>query len=659
VQEKAFPEYKNQLPLKRTKPMTLLNKISLIPLVLTGALFLTRCSGDGSARKGEKDLISQQNKAELILTSRTMGLAFLEENKLEEAENEFLKLIALAPKEANGYANLGLVYLSMGRYDKAEQSLLKALDITPGDPDIRMNLATVYKYTNNDGKFVEELEKTIEADPDHVQSIYRLAEFYSGTGDPATMQKREAYLNQVLEIAPANIVPRLNLIELLLNMDKGAEALWQLEEVARIFPDLPDEAGAYYDLAFNAIKAKKIEEALTASMIFHNFMKLTGPYNQGMTMLKGFEGTSLGSPMFTFSEAAPLFMSEGESILDAMQFTDVTESAGLASFNPAEGNPLESEKEDATHIALGDFDHDGSDDIYLGTYLAGKEEYSHFMLMSEMGRFKDITSSYGLRHHGKESQASFTDFDNDGWFDLLVISEGEPVLYKSVREGTYEDVSKKAFSGKVRNAIHCLYVDMDQEGDLDLYISTRDKQVMLRNNGDGTFTDYTEYSGLGDPLTGSEEALFGDFDDDGDIDLMTRNHDGSCGLFSNMREGKFSQITQASGLSQISHAHAITTGDYNNDGLLDVFVAGSGSRSFRWLANTGTGTFKSTTSPGPDLRAQDGFSALDAEFVDFDNDGYLDLFIVGIPGKQDTRGGILMHNNGEGGFEDVSHLLPE
>jgi len=635
-------------------------KYTLLPLMLAGALFLSQCTTDrsGSGKKEDKEKINQQTKTESIQTARSMGLAFLEENKLEEAEREFLKLTTLAPEETIGYVTLGLVYLRMGKYNEAEEKLLIALDLNPLNPNIRLILATVYKYQNRNDKYLNELEKAVEIDSTHVQSIYRLAEFFSGTADQTALLKREEYLKQVLNTSPGNIVPRLHLIEVLLRNGKSSEALLHLEEVSKIFPEFGEELGGYYNQAFDAIKANRVEEALTAVLIFHNFLKLTNLYSQGITELKGFEATTVGSPMFTLSKTAPLFVSEGESILDAMRFTDVTESAGLALFTSSQGNPLESAKAAATHIAMGDFDHDGTEDLYLGTYLPDQQEYGHFMLKSEMGRFKDVTKGLGFKHKGEESQAIFTDFDNDGWFDLLVTSQGEPILYKSVSEGKFEDVSKSAFSEKVENATHSLFFDMDHEGDLDLFMATSGKNELFRNNADGTFTRYSESSALAENPAGCKDACFGDFDDDGDIDLIVVNRDLTCELFSNIREGKFRNVTSESGLQAVHGTTMIASGDYNNDGFLDLFLAGSETGSFSWFKNNGKGVFEREKGEEA-VGSMEGFTALDAEFFDFDNDGFLDLFITGDPGKDHTSGGILLHNDGTGGFEDVSHILPD
>jgi len=624
-------------------------------LILTTTLFSCRPDGTGRERTGE----GSQAVSEQIITARTKGLAFLEENNLEEAEAQFLDLIRLAPDEANGFANLGLVYLRMGRYEEAESNLLKALDKTPQDADIRLNLASVYKYENRDDDFLRELETAITDNPRHVQSIYRLAEYYGGKDDPESLAKREGYLKQTVEVAPANIVPRLHLAETLIKNGKNDEAIEQLEEVRRIFPEFSGEATDHYQLALSDLRAGRSEEALTNVFIFHNFLKLTNPYNQGVTDLQGFQGASMGKPVFTFSEATTLFVSEGESILDALRFTDVTEVAGLSQFGPAEGTPTDPGKALATHIATGDFDHDGIEDLYLGTYPSGGGNYGQFMLKAELGRFTDITSVTGLKARGEESQALFADYDNDGWFDLLLLTRGEPALYHSFSQGQYRDVSRQAFPDGPGGWVSALYVDMDHEGDLDLFVSTTGTNKLYRNNGDGTFSDFTASSGLAGTPNGSYESCFGDFDDDGDIDLFTVGREAPCQLFSNLREGKFREVTGESGLGNLTDKKMVATGDYNNDGYLDLFVAGEGARTFQWFRNLGRGQFEAEEAyPGiTELPSQ--FRGMDARFFDFDNDGHLDLLIVGDPGDSGASGAILLHNTREGRFENTTHLLPE
>jgi Tfp pilus assembly protein PilF len=103
----------------------------------------------------------EQQKSTDLVTTKTLGLAYLEEFKLEEAETEFLKFIGIAPKEKLGYANLGLTYLRMGRYPEAQKQLSKAIKIDPRDPDIRLILATVYQMNDERDRAITELKEAL------------------------------------------------------------------------------------------------------------------------------------------------------------------------------------------------------------------------------------------------------------------------------------------------------------------------------------------------------------------------------------------------------------------------------------------------------------------------------------------------------------------
>ena len=94
-------------------------------------------------------------RAEALISAKTLGLAYLEENKLEEAEAEFLKILDLNEDEVMAYANLGIVYLRMGAFDQAEEWLLKAIKMQPEDPDVRLILAKVYEMSGASDKAVE------------------------------------------------------------------------------------------------------------------------------------------------------------------------------------------------------------------------------------------------------------------------------------------------------------------------------------------------------------------------------------------------------------------------------------------------------------------------------------------------------------------------
>ncbi|MEE9225939.1 MAG: tetratricopeptide repeat protein [Bacteroidota bacterium] len=124
-------------------------------IALGGVFILVGC---------EKEPVRDAQTIRNMISYRSLGLAYLEEDQLTEAVSEFMKLIEIAPEEAFGYANLGLVYLRMGRYEEAEEQVKKALEREPQQPDIRLILAELYQLTNREDDALRELETTIRKD---------------------------------------------------------------------------------------------------------------------------------------------------------------------------------------------------------------------------------------------------------------------------------------------------------------------------------------------------------------------------------------------------------------------------------------------------------------------------------------------------------------
>ena len=229
----------------------------IISLILAGGCDNKKSKSPSSETIEEPAYDSiEVERSKSIISSRTLGLAYLEDNRLEEAEAEFLKLIELAPEEALGYANLGIVYMRMGNYEQSEQQLKKAVEINPDDPDIRLNLAKVYDLLNKEEASREELEKTIEIDPQHVQSLYSLAESYQNQSDEYSVNQWEKYLQKIVDTSPTNLVSRIYLVEVLIKKEDGDGALKNLEEIERISPAFNDEAELYFRQAMIRIRSE-------------------------------------------------------------------------------------------------------------------------------------------------------------------------------------------------------------------------------------------------------------------------------------------------------------------------------------------------------------------------------------------------------------------
>jgi len=596
-------------------------------------------------------------RSRAVLRSRTLGLAYLEENKLEEAEAEFKKLIELAPAEALGYANLGIVYMRMGKYKEAEEQLKIAIEINPDDPDIRFNLAKVYDLSDQEDASRKELEKSMEIAPDHVQTLYGLAESYQNQSDTYSISQWEKYLRKIVETTPTNLVARLYLIEVLIRNGDADQALKNLEEIQRISPAFPDEAEDYYRTAVDNLHSGRLTEALTSVRIFHNLLKLTNSYQTDIQQLKGTSASRVGTPVISFSESKPAFLMEGESLLDAMRFTDVTASAGLnilaALKAYKDGNNYQT-----IHLAAGDMDRDGDVDIYASGYNSIEKKYSHHLLRNSMGRFQDISASAGIQHQGVEYEAIFADYDNDGFLDIYITMEGANLLYANINEGLFREVAVKTGVDDKDAGNRILFFDIDQEGDLDLILGNQHSTKVYRNNGDKTFSDVTRSVAFGDDRIGCRDINFGDFDDDGDVDLLIVRENGVSQLYINLRDGNFMDMTEKSGISDPGVSYKAESGDYNNDGFLDFFILME-NKTCQLYRNNGAGSFSVDPESEKLITGLGGMYARDALFFDFDNDGFLDLVVVGEPQTEEGKGIVLFHNKGNGTYEDVSSLLPD
>ncbi len=261
--------------------------------------------------------------------------------------------------------------------------------------------------------------------------------------------------------------------------------------------------------------------------------------------------------------------------------------------------------------------------------------------------FVDIASTVGLADIGDAKGASWADYDGDGDLDLYVSNSGEngwhDVLYRN-EGGYFSDVtSASGLGGNTSWEAH--FADYDNDGDLDVYLCGEDK--LYANNGAGSFTDVTASSGLSG-IASSRGAGWGDYDRDGDVDLFIVTSDGVELLYSNNADGTFTDVTTSAGIGGITPGPGaiVVWGDYDGDGDEDICAASHGVVLY---SNNGDGTFTDVTEfAGLAIN----YSVFDAHWVDYNNDGDLDLHL-GLASWYDLND-ILFRNNGDGTFTDVT-----
>jgi Tfp pilus assembly protein PilF len=585
-----------------------------------------------------------------------MGLAYLEEDNFQDAESSFQQLISIAPNEALGYANLGLVYIRMGKYDIAEIQLKKALEIEPYDPEIQLNLADILFLTNRQEEAVDLLNETLRYHPDHIRTLYKLGETLSKADKPDRLERAQKFLIQVVEFLPANITARLELVDLLIRQQNSTLAKKYFLELKSQMPEFPPNADEYYHRCLQYLSQSRAEKAFIDFNIFRNILKPTPLYRASFDKLKGIGGPLIGTPVITFRRNIIHGTQPEQLILDAIQFTDVTETAGLNAIPQLYADSSDSQKP-AYILTMGDFNGNGTQDLYIAGFSSLENKNYRYLFENKFGQFVDISENAGINHSGRDKNAVFTDYDNDGYLDLYIANDKSNLLYYHFEPNKFRNTAEAAgVSGTGLGNFAC-FADFDHDGDLDFFQANQKQNEFFRNNLDGTFSEQSSKMGIAGEETASQKTVIGDFDDDGDLDFFLINPESGYILYSNLRQGQFADVTKEHGLIPTDRSNTVAAGDYNNDGLLDLFIASSDGGSS--LYTNIDGKYFEEDLRSVDLQSGlESYLCSDVQFFDFDNDGFLDLLVTG-EGRRATKGLYLFHNNGSGIFEDVSRLFPE
>jgi DNA-binding SARP family transcriptional activator len=577
-----------------------------------------------------------------LLTAHSLGLIDLQRGQLPEAEQQFKKVIALAPKDPVGYANLGLTYLRGGRYAEAETQLRRARRLNPASAEVGLSIAKLYSLTGR----TDEARATLQQLERDAKVLYALAELEAQNADRGAIRRYEDRLREVLGAVPANVAVRLKLIDVLVRRGEADSAVRHLEEMRRLRPEPPKEAKPQLDTTLQRLRANKIAEARAPLDRLLHLMELTSPYQASLDEVKWVEGPLVGRPVLTFN---PSTLIQTRAIIPVgraadVRFTDVTGEAGLSGAGML-----------SAALAVGDYDGDGADNLFVSGSLPNQRQTVTRLYNVHGGYVADVTEKASISLPAGAVYATFADIDNDGWVDLFAIGgDGRGHILRNDGSGKFDDVTATARVANISGARKALFFDFDHDGDLDLLLVGGATNRLYRNNLDGTFTDVAASVGLRG-VTAYGDAAFGDFDGDGRIDVFMTSAEGADALYQNTGLQGFRDVTAASGVAASRGSAAVAVGDYDNDGALDIFVLpadGAGNGEPALWRNKADGIFTR------DRRSVDAFQRLrrsggrGAEFVDYDNDGWLDLLVAG-------RGRLfLFHNDGSGRFADRSSLLP-
>ncbi|MCG6925286.1 MAG: CRTAC1 family protein [Acidobacteria bacterium] len=396
-------------------------------------------------------------------------------------------------------------------------------------------------------------------------------------------------------------------------------------------------------------------------------------------------------------------------------FVNVSEGAGLAIPHVWGSKDTQRYIIEVKGSGLGfiDFDRDGWLDVYLTNGVRFGESYtpeaaptSHLLRNNRDGTFSDVTARAGVGRTGWGTGVAVGDYDNDGWDDLFCTYWGHNVLFRNNGDGTFQDVSKKAglHGERVRWGSGSTFLDHDRDGDLDLFVANfieldiekvktpldpdpclwkglpivcgprglpAGSNLFYRNEGDGTFTDVSQEAGVLAPGPRySITPVSYDFDNDGWPDVYVAVDSLPSLLFRNNHDGTFTDVAVPAWAAYNEDARpqagmGLAVGDYNADGWLDIFKTHFQDDTPVLFRAMGDGTFADETGPAG-MGELSQYVSWGTAFMDYDNDGWKDLFYVTGHVYQDPRKDdvealysprVVLRNLGNGKFRDVSSEL--
>jgi hypothetical protein len=342
----------------------------------------------------------------------------------------------------------------------------------------------------------------------------------------------------------------------------------------------------------------------------------------------------------------------------AAQFDNVAAKAGLTHTFPNGVDKKYIIETTGSGVAIFDYDNDGFMDALM---LAGKGGENRLYRNDGKGRFKQ---EIPLPSHGWAQGVCSGDYDGDGYADFVITYWGSSRLYRNRKGKGFDEID--LHTGPQRYNTGCAFLDYDRDGHPDLFIANYlifdyattplpganpycfyrnmavncgprglpfDRNILLRNNGDGTFRDVSESSGIAKPKGHyALGVLTGDFNNDGWVDIYVACDQTPSLLYINNGDGTFEEEALLRGAALDEHGKALsgmgaTATDYDHDGWLDIFRTNFSDERETLYRNRGNGDFDDVTSAAG-LARNTSFVGWGCGFFDFDNDGRKDLLLV-------------------------------
>jgi hypothetical protein len=358
------------------------------------------------------------------------------------------------------------------------------------------------------------------------------------------------------------------------------------------------------------------------------------------------------------------------SALIPIRFREVAHSAGLDFV--LQNNPTSRKHMIETMpggVAAFDYNNDGRTDIFFtnGASVPSLEKdaprFFNRLYRNDGGmRFTDVTSEAGIAGAGYSMGAAAADYNNDGHTDLFVAGVYRNMLYRNQGNGKFEDVTDAAGIKSDKWSVAAGWFDYDNDGWLDLFVvnyahwtpdfdrycGERDRNLrvychpkyfeglpntLYRNRRDGTFEDVTVKAGIAAHIGRGMSVAFADYDQDGLMDVFVTNDNMPNFLFHNQGDGTFKEVALEAGVALTNYGKPVASmgadfRDYDNDGFPDLNITALAGETFPLFKNLGKGLFQDATHQSRLAKLTSSRSGWSNGFFDFNNDGWKDLFVA-------------------------------
>lgn len=541
----------------------------------------------------------------LHIAKLNCGVALLNLQKIDDARSLLEDAAKQNPKDANAWYNLGLLYKNTNETDKAAAAFQRVTEIDPNDADTWYFLGSVYAQSKQYPQAIQAFEHALKLNPLHASAEFGISRAYQQSGDPDHARE---HLKKFQYIKDSKLGSPMSLAYGEQGKYSRAEespgvVVTVPPQIPVKFVDVTKEAGLSYtpvtDPANTAESGAcfldydndgKIDLFLPNHgaqgriSLYHNlgngkFDDVTkqarlDPATRGAGCTTGdYDNDGFADIAVAVNGHARIFHNEKNGT-----FKDATETAGLSSASIAEILGQSSARA-ATALTFIDYDHDGDLDLFTAcspTLCSSPSTANEMWRNNGDGTFTQVTHETGIAAGVDGGYGAIgTDYNNDRAVDLLV-SDSAPAIFENPREGKF--IARKLWSSPMPSAVVGVAVlDFNHDGWMDVaFTHMGEPGISLWRNNQGKTFDRVDL-----PATSWVRA-FGidafDYDNDGWVDLVavgeTKDGKGEVRLFRNLGPNGWKDVTTDAGLDkiQLKDPRAIITGDYDNDGAVDLLI---------------------------------------------------------------------------------------